>query len=472
MGTQIGIAGASIYSSDGSLTGARTLTLNGNPLTIVGTASSRYFANGNVGINTTTDEGWALRVNGSASVNSINGPGTSSLVAKSHVGAGAALIVQYSSNQNAEDSARSSIAVQGTFNPANGAATFAGISLSNTINQTGGSTGISRGVYVNPTLTSAVDFRAIETTNGKVIFGGTGNVLIGTTTDAGFKLDVNGNTRISGTLSAGGGTATSGGSIALGTFATTGGNFYACAIGYEATASNSHGIAIGYGAIASGLGSYAFGRLANASELHSTAFSNAQANGVNSVAYGFNSLSEGNSSMAGGASSYAYLTGQLTTSGGNFSYRGDSQYSIYTGGLNTGVISSGGTYSFAGIRPSNGTFSSGVTQIWYAECVVVFAVKGRTAAITEFALRDTYTIKYKLAIKSTDGVGTTIIGTPIADSSFSDASMAATSVTFTIVSNNLVVSVTPPTWASGGQMQFRGTASFQLTELGVYSQPF
>lgn len=38
-----------------------------------------------------------------------------------------------------------------------------------TINQTGGASGIIRGIYINPTLTSSVDFRAIEVTEGKVI---------------------------------------------------------------------------------------------------------------------------------------------------------------------------------------------------------------------------------------------------------------------------------------------------------------
>jgi hypothetical protein len=38
-----------------------------------------------------------------------------------------------------------------------------------TINQTGGASGITRGLYINPTLTSAYDFRAIEVVTGKVI---------------------------------------------------------------------------------------------------------------------------------------------------------------------------------------------------------------------------------------------------------------------------------------------------------------
>jgi hypothetical protein len=55
--------------------------------------------------------------------------------------------------------------------PTSGTATFSLFLIQGTINQTGGANGITRGLYVNPTLTAAADFRAIETTNGKVIFG-------------------------------------------------------------------------------------------------------------------------------------------------------------------------------------------------------------------------------------------------------------------------------------------------------------
>lgn len=57
------------------------------------------------------------------------------------------------------------------FSPTSGTAVYNNITLSNTINQTGGANGITRGLFVNPTLTSAADFRAIETTNGKIVFG-------------------------------------------------------------------------------------------------------------------------------------------------------------------------------------------------------------------------------------------------------------------------------------------------------------
>jgi hypothetical protein len=164
----------------------------------------------------------------------------------------------------------------GVFLPTSGTGIFNAFQIAGTINQTGGANGITRGLYINPTLTAAADFRAIETTSGSVLLGASGNtrlgvgtntfwgtttalivgsdgggsdsrlgvantakagvylgliayksqifafdynsatsmplfinsfggnVAIGTTTDAGFKLDVNGNTRVkgSGTTSA------------------------------------------------------------------------------------------------------------------------------------------------------------------------------------------------------------------------------------------------------------------------------
>jgi hypothetical protein len=68
MSTQIGIGGANIYTADGSLTAARTLTLATFPLTILGASSSRFFANGNIGIGTISDAGFKLDVNGTARI--------------------------------------------------------------------------------------------------------------------------------------------------------------------------------------------------------------------------------------------------------------------------------------------------------------------------------------------------------------------------------------------------------------------
>lgn len=62
-----------------------------------------------------------------------------------------------------------------TFAPTSGTATAAGIYLNPTINQTGGANGITRGIWVDPTLTAVADFRAIDVAT-KFIVNGTGNV--------------------------------------------------------------------------------------------------------------------------------------------------------------------------------------------------------------------------------------------------------------------------------------------------------
>ena len=173
------------------------------------------------------------------------------------------LIVQPTANLTLTSGAHDTQRILHTFAPTSGTAVINALTLNQTINQTGGASGITRGLYVNPTLTAAADFRAIETTAGNVLFGNasvgnyveikngssyagsiagyqnastkrweltnsgdlilshpssvptisgggqlrlsgtstvavsSGNFLIGTTTDAGYKLDVNGTARVS-----------------------------------------------------------------------------------------------------------------------------------------------------------------------------------------------------------------------------------------------------------------------------------
>jgi len=299
-----------------------------------------------------------------------------------------------------------------------------------------------------------------------------GKLLINTTTVGTFLLDVNGTARVSGSLIGAGALSAGSGSIAFLTAATTSGNVHSAAIGYNAISSNAHAFAFGYNSSASANPSFAFGYDAQASGSQSTAFSNGRAVGIYSIAGGYRGSAVASHSVAFGYQSRAYLNGQFAISGGNMDYNGDSQYSVYTGSLNTGAVGSGGTYSFTGVRPSNGTFGSGVSQIWFVEAKIVFAVKGKNTSVTEFNLDDTYTCVYRLAVKSNFGTGTSIIGTPTLSIAFNDTNMATTSVSFTIVSNNLVANVTPPTWASAGQVIFRGTLSYELTELGNYAQIF
>ena len=89
------------------------------------------------------------------------------------------------------------------FNPTSGTGNYNSIRINDKINQTGGANGITRGLFIDATLTAAADFRAIETTVGKVCLNTTsGNTMIGTTTDAGYRLDVNGSVRATGSISA------------------------------------------------------------------------------------------------------------------------------------------------------------------------------------------------------------------------------------------------------------------------------
>ena len=80
----IGFSGTNIYNSNGTLTGNRMITLSSNTLDIAGSTTSRFFANGNVAIGTTTDAGYKLDVNGafkSTTLHALNnnfywGPGS------------------------------------------------------------------------------------------------------------------------------------------------------------------------------------------------------------------------------------------------------------------------------------------------------------------------------------------------------------------------------------------------------------
>jgi hypothetical protein len=95
------------------------------------------------------------------------------------------------------------------FWPTSGTGTLIMSNIGVNINQTGGANGITRGLYVNPTLTAAADWRSIEWSNnsGWGLYGaGTANnylggrLLINTTTVGTFNLDVNGTARVSGAL--------------------------------------------------------------------------------------------------------------------------------------------------------------------------------------------------------------------------------------------------------------------------------
>jgi hypothetical protein len=93
--------------------------------------------------------------------------------------------------------------VQRTFQPTSGTGTYSLATITTTINQTGGANGITRGLFINPTLTAAADFRGIDVGNcgsQTAIRTGTGLVSFGDS------VSITGNLTTSGTLRVGGGT--------------------------------------------------------------------------------------------------------------------------------------------------------------------------------------------------------------------------------------------------------------------------
>jgi hypothetical protein len=149
----------------------------------------------NLLIGTTTNAGYKLDVNGSAKFGDtnrfvFNSSGMSFLtsggsIANFPITAGS-IAMQYSVinvgssgyNQSIAFSdswtrtiASTSFGSQTTFNPTSGVTTFSSFSATPVINQTGGANGITRGLYIAPTLTAAADFRAIEVASGITILG-------------------------------------------------------------------------------------------------------------------------------------------------------------------------------------------------------------------------------------------------------------------------------------------------------------
>lgn len=191
--------------SAGVFSSTTTLTFN-----TASTERMRIFSTGNISINTTTDAGFKLDVNGTARVsgaftggaaitattsvtanngngflltaNTLTINGTGSYVRFNH-GFAAYNGFIFEGYAFAQTTGETQFLQQrGSFAPTSGTATFNGTNISPTINQTGGANGITRGLYINPTLTAAADFRAIEVANGITILGAS------TTTKASLRI--------------------------------------------------------------------------------------------------------------------------------------------------------------------------------------------------------------------------------------------------------------------------------------------
>lgn len=191
--------------------------------------SNVVFQSGNILVNTTTDAGYKLDVNGTLRVSgdtsivgsiiqtnaSFTGTHTITFIGNNAIrftnsAIGHYMTVGPSNIVNFEGQrlyatqrgaifgnivwASSIVGLTSLVAQSSGTSNTAGIEINYAINNTGTYSGITRGIYYNPTLTSLTGTThiAIETVTGNVIFGSTsGSVGIGTSTPA-SPLDVNG----------------------------------------------------------------------------------------------------------------------------------------------------------------------------------------------------------------------------------------------------------------------------------------
>ena len=110
-------------------------------------------------------------------------PGQTALYLGGTVGSSAGyqiFLIAQSGTRSATSGANGTAMIRETFNPTSGTGTYDILTLGSTINQTGGANGITRGLRINPVITAAADFRAIEVEAGKIVFPST-ITLTGTT---------------------------------------------------------------------------------------------------------------------------------------------------------------------------------------------------------------------------------------------------------------------------------------------------
>jgi hypothetical protein len=147
---------------------------------------------GNVQIGTTTDAGFKLDVNGTARVVnaltlsgvvlslSSQGGGTISCANSAGNNTGAFITLSGPAFLNPTAGNSGMFSITGQYAPSSGTANFNHLNLTPTINNTGTYSGIVRGLYYNPTLTSltGTTHRAIETTSGDITFGGNTRISV------------------------------------------------------------------------------------------------------------------------------------------------------------------------------------------------------------------------------------------------------------------------------------------------------
>jgi hypothetical protein len=159
-GERLQVTGDVFIKGSGATSGTRALTVQNSS----NQNSIRVRNDGNILFGNSGNPIWAFTYSSVYDTIDINGTNLSIYPLSGSISLGGATQAQTSGNQN-------NVITKGRFQPTSGTATFTEIRSEPLINQTGGANGITRGLYVNPTLTSAADFRAIETARGNIVFG-------------------------------------------------------------------------------------------------------------------------------------------------------------------------------------------------------------------------------------------------------------------------------------------------------------
>lgn len=186
-----------LYSGDGSTSGLRTVTLGGNLvfsgnqvqatkffIKAVTSSSSIYPLEIQVAGNTNpafrVDEvgvlSWGNSTVNRLSSNVLNFSATSGVQIFANNAAaavsGAVLRFLPAGAVTFNAGSPSQFSFEGSWSASSGSNTVNVMQILPSITQTGSATGITRALYINPTLTTPADFRAIEVTVGKIVFGG------------------------------------------------------------------------------------------------------------------------------------------------------------------------------------------------------------------------------------------------------------------------------------------------------------
>jgi hypothetical protein len=194
---------ANIYTSNGTLTGNRTVTLSGSYLDIAGTTTTRFFSTGNVTVGGTVDAGFKLDVNGeirgvsrvSASLGGLTNNCLYTYISNhcgsaGYIGFGFVNTTNPALADSVFDIYQGPVAapIANLFNikhsllNASYVQPQAILGITTTINQSATATGDIRGIYYNPTVTSVIgNHYAWESTSGKIKvsdLSGTGSRMV------------------------------------------------------------------------------------------------------------------------------------------------------------------------------------------------------------------------------------------------------------------------------------------------------